>query len=196
MNSAPLPIRAGRRPPLIRQSAGDSRHLTSLPHFPSPTLGPGASHCAGAEPGRWAGGGVGLTPRLCGIPAATAVGENDAQVGLPAAGREEARTAHAQTEHPRQKQKRARAPHVLRAQLLPIRPAVTSARPGQAGARLSSEERCPGRSSPCSWASAATRVSEREPGPAASLRFCPFGSHPSAWHPPTPPPHPRPASVP
>lgn len=58
-----------------------------LPHFPSPTPGhsprPGASHCAGAELGRVGRRGRGLTPRLCGIPAATAVGENDAQVGLP-----------------------------------------------------------------------------------------------------------------
>lgn len=57
------------------------------------------------------------------------------RLGSRAAGREEARTAHAQTEHPRQKQKRARAPHVLRAQLPGVRPCRDSRRawPGWRG---------------------------------------------------------------
>lgn len=53
--------------------------------------------------------------------------------------------------------------------------------PGRTGAPTS-QERCPGRSSPCNSASAAIRVSKQALGP-ARLRLCPSG----AWHPPSPP---------
>lgn len=83
-----------------------------------------------------------------------------------------AHTAHAQTQRPHQNSGGQRVPHVLRLWLagVPLSRDPRPARPDE----LPSDRRCPGRSSPCSWASAATRVSKQSLCP-ASLWFYPSG---------------------
>jgi hypothetical protein len=57
--------------------------------------------------------------------------------------------------------------------------------PGRGG-RARSDRRCPGRSSPCSWASAATRVSKRPRCPASIPLVQSLRLHSSAWYPSIP----------
>ena len=141
MNSAP-PTQQSRQSssPTYKAEPGDSRHqdvpsLTSLPPHPVTPRCPARLTAQAQSWGGWAGGGVASLRACAEFQLQLLWGKMMPRLGSRAAGREEARTAHAQTEHPRQKQKRARAPHVLRAQLPGICPCRDSRRawPGWRG---------------------------------------------------------------